>query len=118
MKIKTFISKIEKFNGELADAVARIGENEFLDVDITIIGSTSTIEPLEYELTETSVIVVDPNCGQRNECGVCGGDMEDTWELDDVLDGIKLYKRMIKKTIRVWESENPDAEMEKEDEDE
>ena len=38
--------------------------------------------------------------------------------MDDYLDEIAYDRRRLKKGIRVWRSENPDAELEKDDEDE
>lgn len=118
MKVKTFTNRIDKFNKELSEAIETIGENHFYELNTTIIGDASTIEPFTYKILKGRIKVTDPNSGDVNECETADGEMEEGWDMDNVLDGIKYYKRMIKKTLRVWYSENPDEELEKEDRDE
>ena len=106
--------KIERYNKELADYVALTGDCEVPDIDCTVIG-TSPMEPIQLKETANGLAYADDNWWEEitieKECGEYWLSGED--ELDDLL---KYNRRRLRKGIRVWKSENPDAEMEKEEE--
>ena len=106
--------KIEKYNKEIAAYVEMTGDNEVPDIDCTIIG-TSPMEPLEVKDLPNGIAYADDGWWEEitieQECGEYWLSGED--ELDDLL---KYNRRRLRKGIRVWKSENPDAEMEREDE--
>lgn len=106
--------KIEKYNQDLANYVYMTGDNEVPEVDCTIIG-TSPMNPI--------VIAELPNGFAYTEDGlpqeIVIERIEGEWwfsgedELDDLL---KYNRRRIRKGIRVWKSDNPDRELEKDEE--
>ena len=107
--------KIEKYNRELADYVKLTGDNEVPDIDCTIIG-TSPMEPIEMKETKNGIGYADDGWWEEitveYECGEYW--LSGEYDLDDLL---KYNRRRLRKGIRVWKSENPDAEMERDDED-
>lgn len=110
MKLETIKRMVERFNAELNKYYAETGETELYEIGTTIIGDTSRIEPFEIK---------EFGYGLR----ISGNDevyklKKDAWSWDynEVPAVIDYYKRMLKKSWRVWRSENPDAELEKEDE--
>ena len=106
--------KIEKFNNELLEYVKITGDNEVPDIDCTIIG-TSPMEPIEIKELPNGLGYSDEGWWEEitieHECGEYWLSGED--DLDDLL---KYNRRRLRKGMRVWKSENPDREMEKEDE--
>ena len=106
--------KIEKYNKELADYVKMTESDEVPEIDCTVIG-TSPMNPIEVKETANGLAYADDGWWEEitveKECGEYWVSGED--ELDDLL---KYNRRRLRKGIRVWKSENPDAEMEKEDE--
>lgn len=109
--------KIEKYNKELADYVLMTESNEVPDIDSTVIG-TSPMQSIEIKETKNGFKYSDDGCWWQSisiefEDGEVWVDGED--ELDDML---RYNRRRIRKGIRVWKSENPDAELEKDDEEE
>lgn len=106
--------KIEKFNNQLAEYIAITGDNEVPDIDCTIIG-TSPMEPIQMKELRDSIAYCDEGWWEKitveHEAGEYWVSGED--ELDDLL---KYNRRRLRKGMRVWKSENPDTEMEKEDE--
>ncbi|SEA80032.1 hypothetical protein SAMN04487851_11475 [Prevotella sp. tc2-28] len=105
--------KIEKYNKELADYVKMTGDNEVPDIDSTIIG-TSPMNPIEVKELPNGVSYTDDGWWENitvesvyGEYWLSGED-----ELDDLL---KYNRRRLRKGVRVWKSENPDIELEKDD---
>lgn len=105
--------KIEKYNKELADYVQMTGDNDVPDIDCTIIG-TSPMEPIEVKETKNGIAYADEGWWEEitieQECGEYWLHGED--ELDDLL---RYNRRRLRKGVRVFRSEDPDREMEKED---
>lgn len=105
--------KIEKYNKELADYVKMTGDNEVPDIDTTVIG-TSPMEAIEVKELPDGIAYNDDGYWEEitieEECGEFWVSGEDG--LDDLL---KYNRRRLRKGIRVWKSENPDEEMEKDD---
>ena len=106
--------KIEKYNKELAAYVEMTGDNDVPDIDCTIIG-TSPMNPIEVKQTEKGIAFADDGFWESIEvvceCGEYYFVGED--ELDDLL---KDNRRRLRKGIRVWKSEKPDLELEKDEE--
>ena len=106
--------KIERYNKELAAYVEMTGDNDVPDIDCTIIG-TSPMNPIEVKQTEKGIAFADDGFWESievvYECGEYYFVGED--ELDDLL---KYNRRRLRKGIRVWKSENPDLELEKDEE--
>ena len=106
--------KIEKWNAELAKYIEVTGDNEVPDIDCTIIG-TSPMTKIEVKDLPNGIAYCDDGWWEEitieSECG-------EYWlhGVDDLDDLLKYNRRRLKKGWRVWKSENPDAEMEKEDE--
>ena len=107
--------KIKKFNDELANYVEVTGDNEVPEIDCTVIG-TSPMEPIRIKEMSHGIAYNDDGywveIAVTYECGEFWLSGED--ELDELL---KYNRRRLRKGIRVWKSENPDAELEKDDED-
>ena len=105
--------KIEKYNRELADYVEMTGDNEVPDIDTTVIG-TSPMEAIEVKELPDGIAYNDDEYWEEitieEECGEFWVSGE--YKLDDLL---KYNRRRLRKGIRVWKSENPDKEMEKDD---
>ena len=89
------------------------GDNDVPDIDCTIIG-TSPMEPIEVKETKNGIAYADE--GWWEEITI-----EQEWskywlhgenDLDDLL---KYNRRRLRKGVRVFRSENPDREMEKEE---
>lgn len=106
--------KIEKYNKELADYVKVTGDNEVPDIDSTIIG-TSPMDAIEVKDLPNGIAYADDGWweniiveSENGEYWVSGED-----ELDDLL---RYNRRRLHKGIRVWKSENPDMELEKDEE--
>lgn len=105
--------KIEKYNNDLSEYIKMTGDNEVPEIDSTVIGY-STMEPIKVEEIKNGIAYTED--GFRNEvtveseCGEC-------WlSGEDILDDILTYnRRRLRKGKRVWKSENPDAELEKDE---
>lgn len=106
--------KIEKFNAELAAYVKMTESNEVPDIDSTVIG-TSPMNPIEIKETKNGLGYADDGLWEEitieRECGEYWLSGED--ELDDLL---KYNRRRLRKGIRVWKSDNPDKELERDNE--
>lgn len=106
--------KIEKYNKELADYIALTESDEVPDIECTIIG-TSPMSAIKLKEIAYGLAYRDDGLWEEitieSECGEYWLSGED--ELDDLL---KYNRRRLRKGIRVWKSENPDAELEKDDE--
>ena len=105
--------KIEKFNKELSAYIEMTGDNQVPDIECTIIG-TSPMTPIQVKDLPNGIAYADDGWWEEivieKECGEYWLSGEE--ELDDLL---RYNRRRLRKGIRVWKSANPDAEMEKED---
>jgi len=106
-QLKRLARKIDKFNEKLAEYFNTSGEKELPSVDCTAV-SIDTVDYYRYELLKTKLKVTD-----------CDGDKYDVvteydaWQLRDSL---RYDNRRLAKAWRMWKSENPDAELERDDE--
>lgn len=114
MTRKSLIKKIEKFNEELESCYETTGDDYLYWVDTTIEGDNAYIGPFEVKDIDGGIEV---SGGYGDEYEILDSDYEETfpYQVELLLEDIKYYRRMIKKTLRVWYSENPDSELEKED---
>ena len=109
------LRKIYKFNEELREYVNMTGDNEVPEIECTIIG-TSPMDEIEVKDTEDGIAW--NNDGYWEEIKVVTECGEDWFTGEDTLDEqLRYNRRRIRKGVRVWKSENPDAELEKDDED-
>lgn len=112
MTRKTIKRQIEKFNAELQECYNRTGDELLYWVDTTIEGETTYIPMIQYTEHKGYIEVVTDNDTYRIDDDCSEYDINTEMFKDDM----RFYRRMIRKTLRVWEAENPDAELEKEDE--
>lgn len=110
MKLETIKRMVEKFNADLNEYYTTTGETELYEVDTTIIGDTSAITPYEIREFAYGIRVTgnDETFKLRKDSY--------SWDYESLPNALRYYHRMLKKSWRVWRSENPDAELEKEDE--
>lgn len=105
--------KIEKFNDQLNAYIELTGDNEVPDIDCSII-STSPMDYIIIRETTNGFIYTDDGLDYAvevvSECGDFWLDGED--ELDS---NLAYNRRRLRKGIRVWKSENPDRELEKDE---
>lgn len=110
--------RIAKFNALLVEYYKETENSEIPEIETTIIGSGSYIEP--YQITNETENGFDVVCdGFPYEIRV--EYLEEYEEeyvsgVEDVDEQIKYDKRRINKGLRVWRSENPDKELERDDE--
>ena len=105
--------KIEKFNKALADYVKMTGDNEVPDIECTVIG-TSPMEPIKIKELPNGFAY---NNGGYWELVVVISEDGEYWlageyELDDFL---SYNRRRVRKGRRVWKSNNPDRELERDE---
>lgn len=114
--IERSIKKIRRHNEKLAEYVRTTGSNELPTIDCTVIGFEE-VDPITWRETEQGIMVDDNGYTIRMEQEYEDGEY---WlsGVDDLEMSLRYDARQLKKAWRVWRAENPDAEMEKEDEDE
>ena len=106
---KALVRKVEKFNADLAAYYKESGEEELPLIESTVVGFTPA-SPYTCQVLKTRVKVTDTD-GQTYT-------VTDEWGLDEVLEALKYDRRRLAKAWRIWKSENPDAELEKDEEEE
>lgn len=112
-------AKVEQFNADLAEYVKVTGSNDVPLIDSTVIG----YEPLEaYEIKDRKNgfdVIADGVKMKVRATRVDGEVVVTGWT--DFYDGVKeslaYDRRRLSKGWRVWKSENPDTELERDDED-
>lgn len=106
-QINAITKRIDKFNADFEEFVRVNGESELPTIDSTVIGYDPA-QAYTYKVLKTRVIVTD-----------CDGDkytVTDEFDLEELNEAIKYDKRRLSKAWRVFKSENPDMELEKDDE--
>lgn len=127
-QLERYRNQVAKFNEELEEFYIKTDDNKLPIIDSTIIGFEELPLAVITEIgyfdnedkygfqveweTETYEVCIIADEDDRNILYVDGWD---NW-LDGLYETLKYNKRRLKKAIRIWESENPDAELEKEDE--
>lgn len=99
---KRLVRTIEKFNRELAEYQRVSGDKELPYIDCTINGYSVVNQ---YVINGDEVIDGD---------GI-HYDVNDYESVEYLYDAIKYDRRRLSKAWRIWKSENPDAEIEKDD---
>ena len=108
-QLKRLVRKIDRFNKDLSEYFKTTGEKELPSVDSTYI-SLDPVDLYKYEVLKTKLKVTD-----------CDGDSFDVandYQAYELEEGLRYDKRRLAKAWRIWKSENPDAELEKDDEQE
>lgn len=129
-QLERYRNQVVKFNEGLEEFYIKTDDNKLPIIDSTIIGFEEL--PLAV-ITETGYFDNEDKYGFQVEwenetyevCIIADEDDRnilyvDGWDnwLDGLYETLKYNKRRLKKAIRIWESENPDAELEKEDDEE
>lgn len=107
--------KIEKYNADLAEYVEVTGSDEVPDIDCTVIG-TSPMEPIQIKETKDGLAYADENWWEEIRVEKEDGEYWLSGE-DELNDLLRYNRRRLRKGRRVFGSENPDKELEKDDED-
>ena len=128
-QLERYYNQIVKFNEELEEFYIKTDDNTLPIIDSTIIGFEEL--PLA-EITEMGYFDDNDRYGFQvvwendiyDVCIIADEDDSrllyvDGWDnwLDGLYETLKFNKRRLKKGIRIWESENPDTELEREDDD-
>ena len=107
MKPETLAKKVQKFQDELL-AYYTETDCEIPDVDSTLISTSRIDYGIDgYKITRTET--------DSHSTFADHWDATEPTEQDDLLEQIAYDRRRLRKGWRVWKSENPDAEMEKDD---
>lgn len=119
-QLAKYRKEVEDFNAEIEAYAKMTGDYDVPEIDSTVIGYDKLIP---YTITERANgfrVTTDGNTYTVK--AVCiNGEWETVgWHnyLDGLKEQIKYDRRRLNKGIRVWKSENPDAELERDDEDE
>lgn len=120
--LKSIKRAIAKFNAELEEYHKVAGDYELPLIECTIIG---TEELLPYEITDETERGFTCNAdGYDYKITLCededGEEYIDGWDngYDALKDTIAYDRRRLRKAWRVWKSENPDAELERDEDEE
>lgn len=109
--IKKVIRKVEKFNADL-DAYAKVaGDYELPEIECSIEGF-SEVGKYTYEVSENEMSIVVRDWDEY-EFEI---DWEECCAYDEFDEAIRYDRRRLNKAWRIWKSKNPDAELEKDDE--
>lgn len=114
--IERSIKKIRRHNEKLAEYVKATGDNQLPTIDCTMIGFEE-VNPITWRETEQGIAVDDNGYRiyleqEQDEDGeyYLSG-------LEEFLDTLRYDARQLRKAWRVWRAENPDAELERDEED-
>lgn len=115
-QIDSRIRKIEAHNEKLAEYVEETGYNQLPTMDCTIIGYEE-VKPIEWKETSIGIevddngykIYLEQEQDEDGEYYLSG--------LEEFLDTMRYDARQLRKAWRVWRAENPDAELERDEED-
>lgn len=100
---KSLTKAIDKFNEDLSAFTKANGDCELPTIDSTIIGYEPA-QPYTYQVLKTRIKVTDAD-GEAYT-------ITDEYELDEVKESLKYDRRRLAKAWRVFESDNPDLELE------
>ena len=103
---------VARFNDELNEYYEATDNEKIYDIDTTIIGSGGHIK---YTLFKT-VIRRDEYDGRTVFKDTFKLDRE--FEVEELLYQIRYDRKRLRKSWKVWKSENPDVELEREDDEE
>lgn len=105
--------KIDKFNKDLKEYVNATESDLVPEIDSTVIGYSS-MSPINIKETDKGIRYTEDDGASWEDIEVVG-ECGEFWvsgeaELDDLL---AYNRRRLRKGWRVWKSNNPDAELEK-----
>lgn len=118
-QLTRYREKVEQFNADLAEYVKTTRSNDVPLIDCTIIGYDQMEAYIIKDRKNGFDVITD---GVKYEIRIkrIDGKEEITgWidSLDSLKEQIDYDRKRLNKGWRVWKSENPDAELEKDDED-
>ena len=118
-QLNRYRQQVEKFNVDLAEYVKVTGSNDLPLIDSTIVGY-EPLEPYEVKDRKNGFDVIADGTTMQVRVKKIDGELEVVgWS--DYYDGVKeslaYDRKRLSKGWRVWRSENPDAELEKDDDD-
>lgn len=100
---------VARFNEELNEYYRATDNAEVYEIDTTIIGAGGHIT---YTLFKTVIKreEIDGDSVFKDSFKV-----NSEWEMEELKDQIRHDRKRLRKSWRVWKSENPDLELEKEE---
>lgn len=112
-EINRVIKMVERFNADLDAYAAVSGEYELPEIDSTIIGY-SVVNKYTYKVSKNGTAIKVLDCdGIEFDIPVI-----ESVAYDELKEALKYDRRRLSKAWRVWKSENPDSELEKDEEEE
>ena len=118
-QLNRYCKQVEQFNADLAEYVKVTGSNDVPLIDSTVIGY-DPLEPYEIKDRKNGFDVIADGIKMKVRATRVCGEIEVTgWTdfYDGVRESLAYDRRRLSKGWRVWKSENPDAELERDDED-
>ena len=113
-KLQSLKNKIAKFNQRLQAYFEMVEDETLPDIDSTIVGSYSPMELINVKDIENGFVAIIDGEPVTVQYVMDEGEM---WLIgdDELEDYLKYENRRINKGIRIWKSENPDYEEERDD---
>lgn len=110
MKKETLIKRVEAMIRELDEYYKATDHSEVPDIETTVIGAGGFIS---YSIGKTQITRSEKyGSSTYTDKYRIGNEIQE----EELLEQMKYDRRRIKKGWRVWRSENPDLELEKDDE--
>ena len=113
-KMAQYINKVMEFSAELQRYFNINGEQELPTIDCTIIGYDPYELPTIKEIKNGFICNLDGEEYEVVECVEDGEIYIDGWE--ELKEALKYDKRRLIKAWRIYKSENPDLEEERDEE--
>lgn len=111
MKTEKIIEKARSFERELRDYYNKTEGCEVPDIETTVIGSGGVIH---YEVRDREVVRTEKDSHNKTPF-IDSWPISDPWAMEECYDQITYDRRRLRKGWRVWKSENPDAELARDD---
>lgn len=111
MKTEQILNKVRAFEADLAKYYEATDGDIVPDIETTIIGGGGIIHYTidKYDVTRTEK---DPHDAKPF---IDRWPISDPWSMEECYDQVKYDRRRLRKGWRVFKSENPDLELEKDD---
>ncbi len=107
MKTEKIIEKARSFERDLREYYNKTDNCEVPDIETTVIGSGGIIH---YEVRDREVVRTEKD---SRTSFTDSWPISDPWAMEELYDQITYDRRRLRKGWRVWRSENPDLELEK-----
>lgn len=124
-KIERLARKVEAYNAELERYFQTTEDHELPDIDSTVIGSFSEAFPYRVRRNRTGFTATNEGMTYRVTAKTWEDDRTDWyidgWDnkpFDNLKDDLNFDKRRLSKAWKVWEAEDPDRELERDDDEE